>query len=622
MIRWSYFLPRMLFLAGVLGLIWLLLNPVVHFSLTTIGQSIIGAKVEIESTEVQVWPPGLSLKKLAVANPRQPDHNFVDCDELHFTMESGAFLRKQFVISDGSVKNVRWDQPRESSGKLSEEDESGFGLDDLGINLDGISSLTDSLSGKGMQGLDDLENELKKQLDPEQLEMVRLAGQMEKHWQAVFLQFEGRVHAIRHRAEMIKQTVENAPDDPLQKARAYQQAMQEAQALRAELEQLPGELQQTVAAARRDLNLLNEAKSRDLANLEKKLKKPDFSFESLNEQLLGKELSAELKETLAWIQWARYWVLAKPDEYDPDRFVGETIIFHPAELAPDLWVRKLDLNGEAELNGKTFPFQGTLSEWSTHPKRTMLPTTLDLTLQGNRPIAVNLRCDRTQEEKRDTLHLAYSDLPMKARSWGDPDQIALQLGPSLASVKADLLLIEKNIEGTIHWQQTGLSIQPSFSGFLASSQISSSLTETFASVDELTAVVTIRGTLEQPKWSIDSPLAEMVEGKLKEAIAIQFQQKREELRAQVEQKSGELRARLESYLQAGPQQIAKQWESGQLELTQLRQAAEQRLAARLNSPAVNRIREQIEEPLQQMQQREEFQTIRERLPVQLPGFLR
>ncbi|MCD4741289.1 MAG: hypothetical protein K8R67_02235, partial [Desulfobacteraceae bacterium] len=82
------------------------------------GTKAVGARVELASADVALFPAGIDLLGLKVANPQEPMENSVEISHIHVVMEILPLLSRKVIINDMLFDKVRFNTKREKSGAL------------------------------------------------------------------------------------------------------------------------------------------------------------------------------------------------------------------------------------------------------------------------------------------------------------------------------------------------------------------------------------------------------------------------------------------------------------------------------------------------------------------------
>lgn len=109
---------------AVIAVLWLvLIDLFIKWSIERVGTALVGAKVELEEADLTIFPLGLTLTGIRVANPREPMTNAVEARRCAFLIDGVSALRRKVIIEDMSVEGIRLNTPRRTSGAVSKAPE-------------------------------------------------------------------------------------------------------------------------------------------------------------------------------------------------------------------------------------------------------------------------------------------------------------------------------------------------------------------------------------------------------------------------------------------------------------------------------------------------------------------
>lgn len=121
--RWKAIVPLLLLLAAMIAVWLLLLDRIIEKSIEFAGAQITGARVEIESVDVQVTAGRVVINGMQVADPNALMTNMVEVDELIADIRFAPLLQKKVIIDTLVVRGVRFGTPRTTSGELDRKSE-------------------------------------------------------------------------------------------------------------------------------------------------------------------------------------------------------------------------------------------------------------------------------------------------------------------------------------------------------------------------------------------------------------------------------------------------------------------------------------------------------------------
>ena len=104
----------------LVGLWFLLGGTIVRWVIERTGTSLIGAKVEIDGTDLNLVPVGLTLTHVQVTNPDEPMTNAAEVSRVAMTLDGRSLLRGKVIVEDMILEGVRLNTPRQTSGAIAD----------------------------------------------------------------------------------------------------------------------------------------------------------------------------------------------------------------------------------------------------------------------------------------------------------------------------------------------------------------------------------------------------------------------------------------------------------------------------------------------------------------------
>ena len=124
-IRW-WGLGVFVLLTAALAASWFLfLDLFVKRLIEQTGTRIVGAKVELTSADVSLFPLGLTLARLQVTNPDEPMTNVVEIGRIACTVDGLNLLRRKVIIEEMALEGLKLGTPRQTSGAVARQPEKG-----------------------------------------------------------------------------------------------------------------------------------------------------------------------------------------------------------------------------------------------------------------------------------------------------------------------------------------------------------------------------------------------------------------------------------------------------------------------------------------------------------------
>ncbi|QDU79336.1 hypothetical protein Pla110_10440 [Polystyrenella longa] len=522
--RWSYLLSR----AVLLGLFWAMfvfvIDPLLQRGVVWGGKAVFQAEVEVDDLDTGFFPPEIALTKVAVANTIKPDHNLFEFDSADIKLDAWGVARKKLIVEEGNLTGLKWDRPRDKSGELDEL---------IDWEWKSIEVLKQAALNRSEAWMKEVISKTKGELDPNQLESVRLAKELQEEWKTRFDDLETRMRKVEEDYKQIKRNIDFADKNPVQKVKTYAQSAQEADRLLNEIQSIQQELKQLPQQAESDFQKVELARLRDQERLKKKLDFVRLDPTAISEAMLGEELAGHLQSALEWGRWVQQ-NFPNTDPPEPERMRGTTVEFVIAEPLPSVLIRKLNLTGELYYQQQPEPFVGILQGWTTEPKVYGKPLEIELSSQGSLQLVLHGTIDQRSDETVSRIALRFQAPIPPEQMFGDPKEFAITLAAQSSSIEATLLLKGEQASGEILLTQAPVEIK----GFSADPKrvaLNDVLARSLSGINQLESRVNFSGDVHDLSWNVHSNLGEQISTGLTTALTQSWQAGQEHLEAQANQ---------------------------------------------------------------------------------------
>ncbi len=117
-LRWQGIVVFLCFVL-VLMLFWFLFaDKIVKQMVQKYGTRAVGAKVDVASADLSLFPAGLELTGVAVTNPDAPMENIVAVSVIKIDLEALNLIRRKIIINNVIVSGLKFNTPRKTSGAI------------------------------------------------------------------------------------------------------------------------------------------------------------------------------------------------------------------------------------------------------------------------------------------------------------------------------------------------------------------------------------------------------------------------------------------------------------------------------------------------------------------------
>ena len=531
-IRWKYVLPRLvLVLLTAAGFRWGL-DPLLKWTLVTVGESAVGAKVEVASIESSLAAGTIQIHDLCVANPNAALKNLLEAEYAQLQLDMDALSRRRFVIKNGLVTGIQLGTHRTRSGILEKRppeatDEKAF-----------LSPWIDSVDQALSDWLDQFDNRLSNDFAAE-LKTPQVAQELEQRWPQQYEDLTAQIKNIKSQGQQLEQDIRKLRKNPFRYATELQALQTKLATAQQDLLTLQQEIAQIPQQAEADRQSLQSARQEDEQFLRQKLQIADLDQDGLTQTLLGEPTSQALSSALEWLAWVRNKVPSGNVHTSMERSRGTQVLFTAAQ--PRYLIQHLQLTGTALWAGQNLDLKGELHNACSEPQWLSEPMRLELAGSGKSEVSAVAILDRRNEVAEDNLEIACRDFSLPGQIIGNSEKLALEIMPSLAYLHVDLSISEDNLQGEIVLSQQSISLKP-IQSMSHSKQLVATLDQALGNLEQWEASVKIVGTLQKPHLEIRSDLGKQVAQGMQIAIKDFFNRRKDAL---LEKTNQEVAARMQ-----------------------------------------------------------------------------
>ncbi|MDP7377157.1 MAG: hypothetical protein QF516_03580, partial [Pirellulaceae bacterium] len=456
MIRWTYVIPRGVMASLLLLTLLMGVGPALRWSLIQSVQTATGAKVEIESLRMDWLAGSATLNEIEVAHPNRPFRNLVQASRAELDFDVPALLRKEWVVENATLQNVEFGQPRVKSGQLPKAAIRSTNETPVVDWLDpakqrASNQLKDWLSKLGDLGTETLTREF---------QTAQVTAELSTKWPKEYEDLRSRFDLVNSQYEELKRLATRPKGNPLRMVEMVSSVRSNVEISLTEIDAIYTDLKRLRQQIPIDKQRLLDAKAHDEECIRAWAKSPKISGEDITQSLFGDEYGTQIHETLNWIQWIRQVIPDLDEDFRPERARGIDVRFTPQDFTPTFWIKSADITGAAPFgkSGSSLPFQGTVKNLSTHPRRVNAPTSIDLSTSGEQPIFVKAELLRIGNSNQDRISIHAPSLLQKAQSFGETSSVVLAFPEGRASLEIDATINDGHLKGVIRLVQSPFPI--------------------------------------------------------------------------------------------------------------------------------------------------------------------
>jgi len=532
--RWQYVVPRLAVVVAVVLTVRFCLDPAIRWAIVFSGESAIGAKVEVADVNTSLRGGELTITGLAAANPGKPMRNLVESSQIRLEIDGAQLLRKRVVVHNGRIEGLKFDSERTASGALEI-------LPDAADAPSALDPMFAAAQETAAGWFDDLTGRMEQDLLGS-LATPQMVEELQRRWPEQYKALKSRADDLRAKSKQIEATFREAKKNPLRGMQQVEELRKQLAATEAELRTTLAEIKALPDQAKADRAAIDVARKQDEQFLREHLKLSGIDPDELNRYLLGETASGYLEQSAWWINQAQKFI-PKNRVAAPTRTRGTNVLF-AGRRQPAMLIERVELAGDARLDGQAMAFTGLLTDVASEPQLHERPLQLSIRTTGAVEGLLTVELDRRGDVPHDSLVIDVPKLNLAHRTLGRADKLAVTVAPGAASLKADIRLDGDQLIGTIELNQS--SALAAQMPALHDDRIAAVIQESLTGVDRLEAKIALAGTLKRPSIKIESnvgpQLAAGVSGAVKKYLTDRKDRLMAKVQGQVDEQLGKLQA--------------------------------------------------------------------------------
>jgi uncharacterized protein (TIGR03545 family) len=437
------FILYVLIPAIILGIVvYIFIDRWVEAGLESAGETMVGARVEIDDFHLSLFPLGAHFARMQVANPDDPWKNIFETRRVSFAMNIGQLLRGKYIIETMEVKDLIIGTKRTTDGSLpggkpkteSTSDSRSFSAlaEDVltrsvektpifdpamlrnGVNIDSLMKVVDL---KTLKHIDTLKAR---------------AASATAQWQTTLAD----VDQTKLRLAAMDSSIRTIRVNELKDVQSILSAIQTVDNTRKGIndivntyntrrDAITGEIAQISTA----VGAIDDIAKSDYQHVLSLARLPDINAIGIAEALIGKQVVNDVRTYLRYVDMAREKIRnyqeSQPKEEKPPRMKGQNIHFPTDRAYPKFWIKHIAISGgeDAAQNPDFFSATGQVLNVSSDQRVTGLPLTIDLTGARGSGVKATFGAlfDRRNVEPLDEYKATITGVPMAGFSLGSPD---------------------------------------------------------------------------------------------------------------------------------------------------------------------------------------------------------
>ena len=494
---WGIALFAMLVLIWVMSVDWLVKRTIIIY-----GSQLNGAQVELESADLSLWPAGLQLINLRVTDAYNPMFNSFEVGAITATLDSALLLRRQLIVEQLDIVDVRINSPRTHSGATKDTPTTAksarFDFSDLVPDI----SLPD---------MNILLADAQQQVNAEITKIEQQIEGVEQRWRNNIQQLPSKDKVAEYRDRW----------DKLSSA-SFMEKILAAKKLKGEIS---NDLK-VIKTFRKQLNsdrvLISQqiarAKGLPSAQADRVIQSSGLSDENIAfvRSITGEQINQ-------WISRAKGFggsLSSEDAQLTHVRGQGRRVTFLEDNPLPQVLIRRGQFNGRLQLASSNMSVTGTLSDIAYPLEEYSQPATAVVIAKDNRNASLLLKAtlDHRTADFNDSFNLEIMNLPFNEMSLSSGSEKNLVLKTATLNFTAIGSASQSTVIANVVAKLSDPKLQADPARAAKSEQW---IAETLNLLDSVDLQVDISGALKDPMVDITSNLDKILAAGLKSQMSTQ-----------------------------------------------------------------------------------------------------
>ncbi len=514
MIRWN----RFFLLATPLVLLWaaghFFLDRGLKMAIEQVGTAANGARVDVRGLTTRFWRLSLDIRGLAVADADAPMTNLVEIEAMRFKLAPKPLFWRRFIVEEAAITGVRTGTARRVSGALPRRG---------GAATEKTQEVAEAAIGNVKTAYDPARLVSTSTLtayvylEKERARLTALADQWKSRAGGV------DVKNLSDKAQAFIKKAQGDTYSGLEGVAKAQAHLKEAKELRAELKtarntvkDLKATLTNEIGQSRTVLKEIDRLRREDIQRIVGDVQGA-LSAEGALKGLLGPAWTAKINKALGLFEKTRRLSgspeAAPPPEPKATYPKGRDIAFPFHHRWPTFHLKHAVFSGETP--GR-LSYKGEIVDAASDPALLGRPAVLTAAgATDNRTLDLKGTFDFTTSTPKQSVVAQYAGLPLGGLALGDLKG-PVSLAAGTGAVRADVTVTGTALGGRVDLKGGALTVKHDLPA--NADRLTQSLHTVLGGIREASIGVGLAGTLESPRFQLNSTLDDQLRGAFKGAL--------------------------------------------------------------------------------------------------------
>jgi len=566
-IRWKNFILITSFTLLVLIFSIFFLDNLLKNTIISLGQSIFGAKVEIEALKTKFSDSSITITGLQIADKTDVWKNLVQIDKIEFNMQTLPLLSKKLIIDKFNIENIRWSTRRKNSGALPPKK----------IKKKETKSATDKLFnsfktkiGQELQDLPvvekakDIGQEIKS-IDTKNIvaaanfESIKTIDLLSKdseqkynNFKTTFdsLNLDQSIHNIQKTIDDVKNIQITKPED----LKLAQDKLTELNRCKEQLELnivkvsiIQKEINTELSEKSKQISQIDDLIKKDYENIISQIKIPGISKGNFARAIFGPVWLNRVDKVLNYLQLARKYMPARKKTSNKSAFPrlkGTDVVFHKHEVLPGLLIKSIFISGTTGGEGKTeqspLSLAGAITDISSDQHFTGRPTKLNITgKKSKKSYILDAVFDHTSDTPVDSITLTLNNFGIGEFAIIRNEYIP-EITEGTLNMETRFILRGDELDCSMIMNLNAIK----FNSTNKTDELGKILNEVFKTINNINVKAKMYGKFDNLKTELDSNLDDMITQRIQSIYNKKINELKLQIKEEVNKKTDEAKDKL------------------------------------------------------------------------------
>ncbi len=557
----------------LLVVVYFFIDGWVESGLEYAGESVVGAKVEIDNLSVTLSPVGIRWAHMQVADPNDPWRNLFQTGKVQFALNFGQLLRGKYIIETMEANDVILGTKRTTDGSLPvsrrQQDTTGpsfvaVAKQALGKTLEQSSPINLDVFKSGFNV-----DSLIKVLDIQTIKKIDTLRtqtlEASKQWDAASTDFESskkKLSEVEASIKAINPSELKTVDKITAAISTVDNSVKTINDIKGTFDNRRASVEADVARISSSVSTLDDVAKSDLRHLQSMAHLPDLNTTGIARLLIGKEMYDRGLTYLHWIDVARSHIPSKgkqEKEPDPPRMKGQDIRFPVERGYPKFWVQKILLSGGTDSATSTdfIRAKGEAKNISNDQTITHEPLTVALagTQAGQRAMTLDALFDRTKDMPYDKYSATLTGVPVAAFNLGSTNFLPAEVTGARLNSQVTVAVPGNQFDVNAKLTMTQFSLH--FDRDPAN-KVESIVRDILKDIRSFTVDLRLWNTGKNVDIALATDLDDQIAERVKGVLGAEFTKLQNDLKAKLDEKIAGKRKELESLFAQKKDAVEKQ----------------------------------------------------------------